>query len=256
MGSLINTIKKFIANKNTVTILGVIAGIAVLIFFYNMRVNQAITPAKVPYATVAIGATEEITEDKIGMIEINSSYLKKVGPITSSKDLIGKYITTGTSVPAGGLFFPNQVVTKSELPNSDFDDIEDGYTIYGLAVNNHTTYGNSIYPGDKIDLYLKATDDDNKIMFGKFIQSITVLNVKDSNGKSVFDTTTPRTPAELLFAVPDDMFELLSKAGFISGITIIPVPRNKNYTTEGGEVQTYEYLKDFILAKTAEIPAE
>ena len=93
-------------------------------------------------------------------------------------------------------------------------------------------------------------------MFGKFIQSITVLNVKDSNGKSVFDSTTTRTPAELLFAVPDDMYELLSFAGFISGITIVPVPRNKNYTTEGGEVQTYEYLKDFILAKTAEIPTE
>ena len=256
MGNLINTIKKFISNKNTVTILGVIAGIIVLWGFYNYRVGQATTPTKVPYAKEAIGATEEITEDKIGYVEVNSKYLKTADVITSKNNLIGKYVTTGTSIPAGGLFFTKQVVNKSDLPNSDFDDIEDGFTVYSLRVDNHSTYGNSIYPGDKIDLYLKATDDTGKIMFGKFIQSITVLNVKDSNGKSVFDSTTTRTPAELLFAVPDDMYELLSFAGFISGITIVPVPRNKNYTTEGGEVQTYEYLKDFILAKTAEIPTE
>ena len=256
MGNIINTIKRFVANKNTVTILGVIAGVLVLWGFYNYRVNDAISPIKVPYAKKTIAATEQITEDDIGFVEVNSKLLKTADIVRNKGELVGMYVTTGTSIPAGGLFYKNQVVKKSELPNSDFDDIEDGFTIYVLSVNNHTTYGNSIYPGDKIDLYLKATDDNNKVMFGKFIESITVLNVKDSSGKSVFDSTPPRTPAELLFAVPNDMYELLMKAGYISGITIVPVPRNKKYTSEGGEVKTYEYLKNFILAKTSAIPVE
>ena len=255
MGNLINSIKKFVGNKNTVTILAVIAGVIVLWGFYSYRVKQATSPVRVPYAKEAIGATEQITEKAIGYTEINSKFLRSASVITRSSDLIGKYVTTGTSIPAGGLFYKSQIVNKAELPNTFYDDIEKGFTVYSLAVNNHTTYGNSIYPGDYIDLYLKATDEQHKIIFGKFIESIRVLAVRDSSGKDVFGTTT-RTPAELLFAVPNDMYELLMDAGYISGIVIVPVPRNKQYTAEGGEVKTYSFFRDFILAKTATIPTE
>ena len=68
--------KKTIANKNTVTILLVLAGVVVLWFFYNMRVKEATTPIKVPYAKEELHATDEITEDKIGMVEVNSKLLK------------------------------------------------------------------------------------------------------------------------------------------------------------------------------------
>lgn len=256
MGNLINTIKKFVSNKNTVTILGVVAGVIVLWVFYSYRVNQATTPIKVPYAKEEISATEEITEENIGYTEINSKFLRSADIIQNVGELIGKRITTGTSIPAGGLFYRKQVVDKSELPNTFYDDINDGYTVYGLSVNNHTTYGNSIYPGDRIDLYLKATDDNGRIIFGKFIEGIAVLAVRDSSGKDVFASSDPRTPAELMFEVPDEMYELLMNAGYISGITIVPVPRNRNYSAEGGEVKTYEYLKNFILSKTVTIPVE
>ncbi len=256
MGSLINTFKRFVANKNTVTILGVIAGVLVLWGFYNYRVGTAISPTKVPYALNAIGATEQIKEEDIGWIEVNSKFLSKVDIIRDKNQIVGKYVTTGTSIPVGGLFYKSQVVKKEELPNTIFDNIPDGHTISGIKVDIHTTYGNSIYPGDIIDLYLKAVDDNNKILFGKFVEKITVLDVRDGTGRPVFDSQPPRTPAELLFAVPDDMYELLSKATFINNITIVPVPRNKNYSKLPGEIKTYEYLKNFILAKSAEIPEE
>ena len=247
MGNIINFFKKTIANKNTVTILLVLAGIVVLWVFYSMRVKEATTPIKVPYAKEELKATEEITEEKIGYVEVNSKLLKTADIIQSQSALIGYYVTTGTSIPKGGLFYKSQVVTKAELPNSVFDNIPDKHTIYSMSVNNHTTFGNSIYPGDKIDLYLKATDDSGKIMFGKFIESITVLGVRDSSGKDVFGTTDTRTPAELLFAVPNDMYELLMKAGYISGITLVPVPRNKAYTELNADTVTVDYLKNFLL---------
>ena len=50
MGNIGATIKKILSNKNTVTILGVLLGIVVLYFAYNWRVNQAISPVRVPYA--------------------------------------------------------------------------------------------------------------------------------------------------------------------------------------------------------------
>ena len=48
MGNLINTFKKFFTNKTTVTILGVVVGIAVLFGFYTYRVNSAVNPQSVP----------------------------------------------------------------------------------------------------------------------------------------------------------------------------------------------------------------
>lgn len=247
--------KKFISNKNTVTILGVILGVIVLWYFYQKQVNTAINPITVPYAKVEIGATEEITEDKIGYVEVNSKLLKTSNILTTKSAVVGKYVTTGTSIPAGGLFVSSQVVTKDAIPNTILENIPKGYTLFSLAVNNHTTFANSIYPGDRIDLYIKTTDS-NRTVYGKLIESIEVLAVRDSSGKNVFATTDSKTPSELLFAVPDEMYLLLMKAQY-ANMTIVPVPRNKNYTEEAGETQySSDYLKNIILSTAATIPDE
>lgn len=256
MGNLLNTLKRFVGNKNTVTILGVLAGVIVLWAFYSYRVKQATSPLKVPYAKVALNATSEITSEDVGMVEINSRFTKTADILRSTADVVGKYVATGTSIPMGGLFYRSQVVDKSEIPNTIFDNIEKGFTVFSLKVDNHTTYGNSIYPGDKIDLYLKATDEDNMIMFGSFIQNIEVLAVRDGQGKNVFGSTDTKTPAELLFAVDNAYFELLKKAEYIQGVSLIVVPRNQAYYAEAGELKPSEYLVDFILSQTADIPED
>jgi hypothetical protein len=259
MGNILTTIKRFLGNKNTVTILGVIAGILILYIGYNYRVKQATTPVTVPYAKQEISSRTLITSDMIGYMEVSSSVVKSSSNlITNASDLIDHYVAYGTTIPANSMFYSSQVLTSDEMPDSAFADIPDGYTIYSLSVNLHTTYGNSIYPGNYIDLYFKGVDDTGKVMFGKLIESIEVLAVKDSNGEHVFETTVEsRTPAELLFAVPDDMYLLLMKAGYITGssIEIIPVPRNASYSANPGEtVVSSDTIRDFILSKSAVIP--
>lgn len=253
MSGLINTIKKFVTNKNTVTILGVLAGVIVLWYFYNMRVEDAINPQRVPYALKELGASDPITSEDIGYMEVNSDFLKTADVITNVNQLIGRFVDAGTSIPEGGLFYQSQVVDEAELPDSIFDEIPDGFTIFQLGVNNTTTYANSIYPGNRIDLYLRASED-GKVIYGKFIESIEVLAVRDSSGKNVFSSTSKGTPSLLLFAVPDDYYDLLRKAEFISGVTIYPVPRNRVYTEEAGETQfSSQQLIDFINARSITI---
>lgn len=255
MGSLLNTFKKFFTNKTTVTILGVVVGVAVLFGFYTYRVNNAVNPTRVPVATRTIAATEEITSDDIRMEEIGSSFLTD-DIITSTNDLVGKYINTGTSIPEGGMFYTSQIVEKEELPNSIFDEIPDGYTIYQLRVNNESTYANSIFPGDRIDLYMTTTQDD-LIYFGEFIRSIEVLAVRDANGENVFDVTSGRTPAWLLFAVPTDMYRYLKVAEYIANVTITPVPRNRTYNTESGSTEiTNEELLQMIQSHIMDMGVE
>lgn len=259
MGNIVTTIKRFLGNKNTVTIIGVILGIIVLYIGYNYRVKQATTPVTVPYAKQEISSRTLITSEMIGYMEVSSSVVNSsTNLITSAGDLINHYVAFGTTIPANSMFYKSQVLTSDEMPDSAFADIPDGFTIFSLSVDQHTTYGNSIYPGNYIDLYFKGVDETEKIMFGKLIESIEVLAVKDSNGNHVFETTVEtRTPAELLFAVPDDMYLLLMKAGYITGssIEIIPVPRNASYSANPGEtIVSSDVIRDFILSKSATIP--
>lgn len=259
MGNLVNSLKKFVSNKNTVTILAVIASVIVLWAFYNYRVNQAISTIKVPYAVAQIDTARAIDMENIDYKEITISATQKSDIITNVNDLQNKYVCTGTSIPANGFFYASQVCAEEELPQSIVANIPEGYTIYGLTVDNHTTYANSIYPGEYIDLYLKAVDDNNQVIFGKLIESIEVLAVRDSNGKDVFWDSTAGAPAELVFAVPSDtttneynLYELLNVSEFISGysIQILPVPRNASYTANKGETQiSSSELYNFIMSK-------
>lgn len=50
MNNLVVGLKKFLTNKNTVTVVGVVLAIVILYVGYNMRINQAITPVTVPSA--------------------------------------------------------------------------------------------------------------------------------------------------------------------------------------------------------------
>ncbi len=233
MGNIINNLRKFLLNRNTVTILAVLAGVIVLWFFYNMTVSNAVNPQRVPVATRDITATEEITSEDFEFVEVNSEFLKNASVITSTSQLVGRYVKNETSIKEGAMFYTSQVVDREDLKEREQEDLPNGYTLYWLKVDNTSTYANSIYPGDKIDLWLRASLD-GQIVYDEFITSIDVVSVKDSNGQNVFDGNEVRTPAWLSFAVPTEMFEYLSWIEYLNW-DLYPVPRNKLYTIEGAE---------------------
>ena len=225
--NVMEKIKKLLLNRNTVTILGVLAGVIALWFAYSITLDKAVKPTKVPVALKDIPAGSIITKDDIEYVDINRDVLKKASIITSSSQLINYYINNNTSVTKGSMFYTSQVVKKDELIDRDLEIIPENYKIYWLSVDNTTTYANSIYPGDKIDLWL-LTKVENNYVYEPFITNIEVLSVKDSKGQNVFDVNSGRTPAVLAFAVPNDIFVYLSKVGFLSGMSLYPVPINKN----------------------------
>jgi hypothetical protein len=149
------------------------------------------------------------------------------------------------------------LVTRQDIPDNAFENIPDGATIFSLKVDNHKTLGNSIMPGNYIDLYLHSNDEESKVIFGKFIESIKVLSVRDSGGNDVFaDSQAVRDSWELLFAVKNDYYILLKEAEYV-GIDIIPVPRNAQYRDEGiGTKVSREELVTFILEKVSELSDE
>ncbi len=256
MNNFLISLKRFFGNKNTITILCVLAIVLILFFGYRYRINQATRPVTVPYAKEEIQPRTLITEEMIGWVEI-PNVMMKGNVVTNINEIVGMYANYNTVIPAGSLFYHNTLVTWAQMPDSAFADIPDGYTVVSLNVNTETTYGNSIFPGNYIDLYYAAYDDTGKLILGKLIESIEVLAVKDSSGNHVFENSAQlRTPSALIFAVPEDMHLLLRKAGYLSG-EIIPVPRNASYSANpGATVVSSEYIQDFILSKTVILPEQ
>ena len=140
------------------------------------------------------------------------------------------------------------------MPDSAWTNIYNEYTIYSFKVNESTTYGNSIYPGDKIDIYYYAWID-GRLAYEKLIEGIEVLAVKDSNGKHIFKKSAEqKTAAALIFSVPEEMNILLRQASEITRNELVPVPRGANYnpTTSISNVS----LKDYIKSQSREVPLD
>ncbi len=259
MGNLANSIKKFTSNKNTVTVLGVILAIIVLYVAYIMRVNASISPISVPYAKEQISPGSQITSDLIGTRDVPPAMLK--GDVLRSVNQVqNKYASANSVIPAGSLFYESTVVEKEQVPTNVILEYPSGYVLYNMEVTTATTYGNSIYPGNYIDIYLKAVDkisadgtmtsDADRVMLGKLLENIKVLSVTDSSGDPVFaNLDEQKTPSMIVFAVPEEYYILLKKAEYLSTYdsTLIPVPTNESLKDKPGDLKlTNETLKDWI----------
>lgn len=238
MGNLSGTLKKFMGNKNTVTIVGVLICILVLYFGYNYRVNKAVKMIRVPYAMDTIQPKTKITSEMIGYMEIPESFEGNYYTYGDINSLIGKYSNYNTIIPKGSLFYDEFVITEDKIPDAVFSGVKKGYVVDNYKVGMDTTYANSIMPDSLIDIYVKYNNN-GKISYGKFFENISVLAVKDSSGTNVFESTEEtKTPAYMFLSLPKTQyyaFKLLQYARdeFSDyGIDIVLVPNTQEYTAE------------------------
>lgn len=259
MGNLGTGLKKFLQNKNTVTVIGFVVAIVILYVAYTMRVSSAINPISVPYALEQIPAGTQITQAMVSTREVPPSMLEG-DVITNVSEIVDKYAAADTVIPEGSLFYRRSVVEKEQLPANIILDYPKGYVLYNLSVDTASTYGNSVYPGNYIDIYLKAvnklngkealTEEDNQVMLGKLMSNIQVLAVKDGEGQPVFQNIDEnRTPAMVVFAVPEEYYILLKKAEFMQtyDTSLILVPTNESLKDEPADIEiSSEQMKNWI----------
>lgn len=261
MGNLTISLKKFLQNKNTVTVVGAILAIIVLYVAYTIRVRSSINPVSVPYATEKIYSGTQITNDQVGTVQVPPSMLND-NVIRKASDIIDKYAAADTVIPEGSLFYKSAVVEKEQLPDNIILEYPKGYVLYNLSTDTNSTYGNSVYPGNYIDIYFKAVNkiDENatsqldgkadQIIYGKFISNIKVLAVRDSSGKPVFQNLDEnRTPSMIIFAVPEEYYILLKKAEYMRSFdtSLVLVPTNNSLKDEPSDIEmSSDELKNWI----------
>ena len=253
MSNISKSASKFLKNKNTVTVLGVIICFIVLIIGYNVRINQKTELVKVYYANQTIQPKTKITDDMISSANVPTSFL--VGSYyTNYNDIVGKYSNYNTVIASGSLFYNELLIEEENLPDSVFYNVPEGEVVVSFPVNTVSTYGNSIMPNNLINVYVKMIDDSGKIIYGRFIDNINVLAVKDSSGKNVFESTEEeRTPAFIYFSLVEPKYLLFSSMNYIetNDIEVIIVPNTIKYTPEDKTAVevTSDYITNFIIDK-------
>ena len=252
MGNLTISIKRFLGNKNTVTIIRVILAVIVLYVGYSWRVKQAVEPQSVPYAKVELVGNKQITREQIGTIKVSKSLVDSTpGLVTSASQVIGKYVSYDSKIPEGSLIYRSQLMAAEQRPNYITENMEKCHTLFTLPVTLHSTYANAIMPDDYIDLFVSGTDDRGLVIVAKLIESIKVKDVRDAQGIPVFSSQSNGEPAELIFSVPNDMFMLLYRATISGVFNIFPVPRNKEYTENHSATQVAsQEIIDLINSKS------
>lgn len=260
MNNFVNSMKNFFKNKNTVTVIGVIAVLGILYWGYSSTVNKAVNPVNIPVAAKKITAGKQIKKDDVEYIKVAGIQVSD-NVITSSANIVGKYTNLNVTIPKGSMFYSEWLVTEENLPGKWIENVkfDEGEEAYYLKTSNVLTLGNSVIPKSYIDIYMKATDENGLVMYGKLLENIKVLAVHDSTGNNVFDDSDNKKQTSYLgFAVTQEYYLLLKKAQYLtnSGIELVIAPHGTNIKDIGDVAVRSEDLRDYVIAKTAQIDTD
>lgn len=253
-------LNKFLKNKNTVTILGILACVLILYIGYNIRINQKTTLVTVYYAKETIQPKTQIQEEMVGSTQVPASFIKGAY-YKNYNDIVGKYSNYNTMIAEGSLFYNDLLVEEASLPDAVFYDVNEGERVVSFPVTTETTYGNAIMPGNIVDVYVKLIQD-KKVIYGKFYENIEILAVKDSSGKNVFESTEEaREPSYTYFSLEEAKYLLFSSLNYIDDnepdyeIEVVLVPNTMKFDAEDPTATevTSDYLYDFVLKKIEQI---
>ena len=256
-----NGLNKFLKNKNTVTILGVLACLVILYAGYTMRINKKTALVDVYYANQTIQPKTKITEEMVSKTSVPEAFI--LGTYYKDyKQIVGKYSNYNTIIAEGSLFYTDLLVDEENLPDAIFYDVNEGERVVNFPVDTASTYGNAMMPGNLVDIYVKMIDTNEKVVYGELLEKVEILGVKDSSGNNVFESTEEtRTPAYMYFSLPEAKYLLFSSLNYIKDyfneyeIEVVLVPNTVDYKDSDATATevTSDYLYKFIVDKISQI---
>ena len=226
-----------------------------------MRINKKTALVEVYYANQTIQPKTLITAEMVSKTSVPASFI--LGTYYKNyNDIVGKYSNYNTMIASGSIFYTDLLVSEENLPDSMLYNINEGERLVSFKVNTESTYGNSIMPGNLVDVYVKLVNDNNKVVYGELLEKVEVLAVKDSSGKNVFETTEEiRVPSNIYFALPEAKYLLYSSLNYVEDyyskyeIEIVLVPNTVKYqdTDPMATEVSSDYFYDFVTSKIATI---
>ena len=251
MNNFMIGLKRFITNKNVVTIILVLVILVVLYFGYSGSIKKQTNPVNMPTAAEKIYPKTKITSELVTYKQVPSSMIDE-NAISDTSLILDKYTNINVTIPAGSLFYSEWLVDDNNLPGNWIEQLnyEKGEQGYYMSVNVDSTLGNNVLPNTYIDIYMSAYDENGTPMFGKLMKNIKVLVVHDGSGNNVFNgNENIGTPSKIGFAVSPDYYILLKKAEILN-IELILAPRGSTVPDNNSVIVTSQTLRDYIDAQT------
>lgn len=251
-----NSIVRFLKNKNTVTVIGIILIVAILWAGYYFTLQRQVKPISVPVAATTIQPRTQITSDMITYVDVPQAYIGE-NAITSEAEILSMYSQYNTVIPQGSMFYREAITTEQAMPNYLLKLLEDGEIGISYDISEGNMTGFNIMPDEKIDLYMKIETEDGSIMFGKLLENMEVLAVLDSEGNSTYEVNDgSRTADYLVFGVQEDVFLLLMRAQYLD-IEFVPVQHGAWVQDADAQVTlTTQELVDYIKAHTVQLSSD
>ena len=254
-----NNLSKILKNKNTVTILGVVICLVILYVGYSIRINQKTALVEVYYANQTIQPKTKITADMVSKTQVPAAFIKG-NYYKNYDDIVGKYSNYNTMIASGSIFYTDLLIEEDSLPDAALQKIEEGDKLVSYRVDTESPYGNSLMPGNLVDVYVKILNTDGKIVYGKLMEQVEILAVKDVDGKNVFDSTDEvLIPAYLYFGLPENKYLLFSALNYIKeelkeyNIEIVFVPNTMSYEDKTAVQVSSTYLYNYIVRNIQKI---
>ena len=252
-----NSIVRFLKNKNTVTVIGVIIGVAILYLGYTITLNKHVKPVQVPVAATTIQPRTKITADMIKYVDVPKAYISD-NALTTEEQIINKFSNYNTMIPAGSMFYKETVIEEQQMPNYVLSLLKEGE--YGVALDiKDSGYGIGwgIMPGAKIDLYMRVTSDEGSVMLGKFLENVEILAVTDDEGNNVYEVSDgSRTPSKLVFGASEEMFLLLLRSNYLN-VELFPIQHGAWVDDSDATIKlTTQELIDYIKARTVQLSTD
>ena len=260
MGNVLNAIKNIISNKNTLTILGVLAGVVAIYFVYDNRVKSATSLVQAYYVKSPVTSNTQLTKEMLGKVQVNANVTKIYkGLVTNESQIKDKnneyfYVNYDHSLSAGQLLSTEDLVAPDKkLPNKTYK-LDQNLKQFDISVDLNLTQGNSIAPGNSIDLWVLGKSEDKSIIFTRFVENLEVIDVVDSKWITTAGNESG-VPKWLITAVDEETWLLLKKSERLNNyeFKLVPVVRAKAYDPEVPTTVVSDHIKGIIESNTSYI---
>ena len=256
-----NVLKKFALNKTTVTLLGIIAGAAVLIVGYTLRTNRSTSLINAYYVIQNVNSNTQLTEEMIKRVKINASLQNTskdlVTDLSQIRDKNGEffYVNYGYTLTEGALITKSSLIAKENKSDEKlYQNLKENETIFKIDVDMDSTHGNSIQKGNAMDIYVEGQNE-GEVIYTKFIENLKVIDVVDNRWATTKDKKTGEStaaPRYLVTAVDEELFILLSNITLVDGYSfkLVPEDTRKQYVENSEPKIVNENIKNIIEANT------
>ena len=226
-----NALKNFVLNKTTVTILGIIAGAAVLIIGYTLRTNTSTAMVTAYYVDEEVESNTQLNETMIKKTRVNEALLKTSPDlVTNLNDIRDKdgafyYVNYGHTLSRGALITKSALIAKENKSDEKlYQNLREDQTIFKIDVDLDSTHGNSIQKGNSMDIYVEGKDG-QEVIYTKFIENLKVIDVVDNRWATTKDNKSSTedsvmAPRYLVTAVDEEMFQLLTKITLVGNYNL------------------------------------